>query len=448
MPIGDIGAQLLLQTLRRIEARGAVETAHRAKQACGQVYRYAIATGRAAADPSSGLTDALKPVNVEHMPAITDPKRVGELLRAIEGYEGMPATRVALQLAPLLFVRPGELRKAEWSEFDLDAGEWRIPAERMKRSKQDKANGVQHLVPLAIQAVAILRDLHPLTGHGRYVFPSARTGERPMSDNAVLAALRRIEARGAIETAHRAKQACGQVFRYAIATGRAEADPSAGLTDALKPVQVEHMPAITDPKRVGELLRAIEAYEGMPATRTALQLAPLLFVRPGELRKAEWSEFDLDAGDWRIPAERMKRSKQDKANGVPHLVPLPAQAVAILRDLHPLTGHGRYVFPSPRTGERPMSDNAVLSALRRMGFPKEEMTGHGFRAMARTMLAERLAVDEAVIEAQLAHTVSGALGRAHNRTQFAAQRGTMMQTWADYLDQLRRGGEVIAFKTA
>ena len=264
----------------------------------------------------------------------------------------------------------------------------------------------------------------------------------------LLQTLRRIESRGAIETAHRAKQACGQVFRYAIATGRAETDPSSGLTDALKPVQVEHMPAITDPKRVGQLLRAIEGYEGMPATRAALQLAPLLFVRPGELRKAEWSEFDLDAGEWLIPADRMKRSKQDKANGAPHLVPLPPQAVAILRDLHPLTGHGRYVFPSPRTSERPMSDNAVLSALRRMGFPKDEMTGHGFRAMARTMLAERLGVDEAVIEAQLAHAVSGPLGRAYNRTQFAEQRRSMMQTWASYLDQLRVGGEVIPITTA
>jgi len=167
LPVGGVKAQALLQALRRIEARGAIETAHRAKQACGQVFRYAVATGRSEADPSAGLTDALKPVQVEHMPAITDPKRVGELLRAIEGYEGMPATRAALRLAPLLFVRPGELRKAEWSEFDLDAGEWRIPAERMKRSQQDKANGVPHLVPLPSQAVAILRELHPLTGHGR-----------------------------------------------------------------------------------------------------------------------------------------------------------------------------------------------------------------------------------------------------------------------------------------
>lgn len=264
----------------------------------------------------------------------------------------------------------------------------------------------------------------------------------------LLESLRRIEARGAIETTHRAMQSCGQVFRYAVATGRATRNPAADLQGALKPVQVEHMPAITDPKRVGELLRAIHDYQGLPTTRAALKLAPLVFVRPGELRKAEWCEFDLDAAEWKIPAERMKRSKKDKANGVPHLVPLAKQAVQLLRDLQPLTGHGRYVFPSPRTGERPMSENGVLSALRRMGFPKEEMTGHGFRAMARTILAERLGVDVAVIEAQLAHAVKDSLGRAYNRTEFLAQRRDMLQTWANHLDKLRMGGEVLPFKTA
>ena len=257
---------------------------------------------------------------------------------------------------------------------------------------------------------------------------------------------RRIEARGAIETAHRALQACGQVFRYAIATGRAERDPTPDLRGALKPVLVQHMAAITDPQRVGDLLRAIESYKGMPITRAALQLAPLVFVRPGELRKAEWVEFDLDAAQWRIPAARMKRTKQEKLSGTAHAVPLSRQAVAILRELHPLTGHGRYLFPSPRTSERPMSDNGVLSALRRMGFPSDEMTGHGFRAMARTMLAERLNVDEAIIEAQLAHAVKDSLGRAYNRTEFLEQRRKMLQTWADYLDKLRTGAEIIPIK--
>jgi integrase len=255
----------------------------------------------------------------------------------------------------------------------------------------------------------------------------------------LLEALRRIEARGAIETAHRVLQACSQVFRYAIATGRAERDAAADLRGALKPVLVQHMPAITDPKRVGELLRAMHDYEGMPVTRAALQLAPLVFVRPGELRKAEWQEFDLGEGWWQIPASRMKGSKQDKLTGRSHAVPLSRQAVAILRDLHPLTGHGRFVFPSPRTGERPMSDNGVLSALRRMGFPKDEMTGHGLRAMARTLLAERLGFDDVAIEAQLAHAVRDALGRAYNRTQYVEKRREMMQAWADYLDTLRTG---------
>ncbi|RTL30693.1 MAG: DUF4102 domain-containing protein [Burkholderiales bacterium] len=264
----------------------------------------------------------------------------------------------------------------------------------------------------------------------------------------LLETMRRIEARGAIETAHRALQACGQVFRYAIATGRAERNPAADIQGALKPVLVQHMPAITDPKRVGELLRSIEAYRGLPVTRAALQLAPLVFVRPGELRQAEWAEFDLDGALWRIPSTRMKRTKAQKAVGQPHLVPLPRQAVEVLRELHPLTGHGRYVFPSLRGGARPMSDNAVLSALRRMGYPKDEMTGHGFRAMARTMLAERLGIDEAVIEAQLAHSVKDSLGRAYNRTEFVEQRRAMLQTWADHLDSLRKGAEVISFKAA
>lgn len=264
----------------------------------------------------------------------------------------------------------------------------------------------------------------------------------------LLACLRRVEGRGAIETAHRIKQACGQVFRFGIAEGKCSRDHAADLKDALTPVETRHHAAITDPKRAGQLLRAIHDYEGMPTTRAALKLAPLVFVRPGELRKAEWSEFDLDAAEWKIPAERMKRNKAGKANGVPHLVPLSTQAVEILRELQPLTGHGRYVFPSLRTGERPMSDNAVLSALRRMGFPKDEMSGHGFRAMARTMLAERLHVPEAVIEAQLAHAVKDSLGRAYNRTEFLAQRAQMLQLWADHLDKLRVGAEVLPFKHA
>lgn len=264
----------------------------------------------------------------------------------------------------------------------------------------------------------------------------------------LLDALRKVEARGAIETAHRVRQACGQVFRYGIATGRCERDPAADLRDALQPVIVKHHAAITEPRKVGELLRAFDDYQGLPTTRAALKLAPLVFLRPGELRQAEWSEFDLDAAVWTVPAARMKRTKQQKVSGAPHLVPLSRQAVAVLRELEPLTGRGRYVFPSPRGGSRPMSDNAVLSALRRMGFAKDEMSGHGFRAMARTLMAERLGVPESVVEAQLAHAVRDSLGRAYNRTEFVDQRREMMQQWADYLDSLRRGAQVLPLKSA
>jgi integrase len=257
----------------------------------------------------------------------------------------------------------------------------------------------------------------------------------------LLECFRRIEARGAIETAHRIKQACGQVFRYAIATGRRDTDPTADLREALTPVHKKHRAAITDPKRTGELLRAIDAYTGHFVTRAALALSPLLFQRPGELRSAEWAEIDMDAATWTIPSERMKRSKQAKLSGPAHLVPLSRQALAVLRELQPLTGRGRYVFPGLRTHERPMSNMAVLAALRRMGFTKEEMTVHGFRAMARTMLAERLGTDEATIEAQLAHSVRDSLGRAYNRTAFLDQRRKMMQHWANYLDRLRKGDD-------
>jgi integrase len=326
-------------------------------------------------------------------------------------------------------VDPSEVRKAEKTtravaaenSFEAVAREWHATVHKLKVSDGHATRTL----------IRFEQDVFPWVG---------ATLISEVKPQLLLQTLRRIEARGAVETAHRARQACSQVFRYAIASGRADSDPAAALVDALKPVLVTHMPAITDPKRVGELLRAIEAYEGMPVTRAALQLAPLVFVRPGELRKAEWAEFDLDAAEWRIGSNRMKRSKQEKASGMDHLVPLSLQALAVLRDLHPLTGHGRYVFPSLRTGERPMSDNAVLSALRRMNFPKDEMTGHGFRAMARTMLSERLGVEESVIEAQLAHSVKDSLGRAYNRTQFASQRREMLQLWADYLDKLRTGG--------
>lgn len=253
----------------------------------------------------------------------------------------------------------------------------------------------------------------------------------------LLAVLRRIEARGVIETAHRALENTSQVFRYGVATGRCITNPARDLKDALRKPQVKHFPAITRPARLAELLRAIDGYAGTMVVRAALKLAPMLLLRPGELRHAQWAEFDLDAAMWSVPAARMKRQKDGKLNGLPHLVPLPTQALPTLRELHMLTGRGEWVFRGERHHHRPMSENTVNAALRAMGFPADEVTGHGFRATARTMLAERLAVDEAVIEAQLAHSVRDSLGRAYNRTEFMEQRRRMMQTWADYLDKLK-----------
>ncbi len=275
------------------------------------------------------------------------------------------------------------------------------------------------------------------------VFPYI--GRRPVADVTppeLLDTLRRIEGRGVVETAHRARENCSQVFRYAVATGRATSDPARDLKDALKTPVVKHFPAITKPERLADLLRACAGYAGTPVVRTALLLAPMLLLRPGELRHAQWAEFDLDASAWLVPAARMKREKAGKLQGAPHLVPLPVQAVEALRELEPLTGRNAYVFRGERHHDRPMSENTVNAALRAMGFAAEEVTGHGFRATARTMMVERLGVDESVIEAQLAHSVKDSLGRAYNRTEFIEQRRAMMQTWADYLDKLRQGAEV------
>lgn len=278
-------------------------------------------------------------------------------------------------------------------------------------------------------------------------------GRRPIGEiepPELLQVLRKIEARGAIETAHRVKNACGQVFRYGIAIGACQRNPAADLQDALKPVQSRHHAAIVDPKQAGALLRDVAGYEGHPVTRAALQLSALLLLRPGELRHMEWAWLDLDGALLTVPPEVMKRNKADKLDGPPHLVPLAPQAVAILRELQPLTGGEgrRFVFPSLLTGERCMSENTVRGALRRMGYGNDDMTAHGFRAMARTMIHERLGIAPEVIEAQLAHAVGDALGRAYNRTQFAEQRSDMMTKWADYLDRLREGAQVLTFKAA
>ncbi len=256
-------------------------------------------------------------------------------------------------------------------------------------------------------------------------------GDKPIADitaPVLLEVIQRIEQRGAIETAHRALQNCGQVFRYAIATQRAERDPSHDLRGALTPVKGKHFASITDPKHIGELLRAIESYEGTLTVRCALRLAPLVFVRPGELRHAKWEDIDLDTAEWRYTVSKTNTQ---------HIVPLSKQAITILNELRPLTGNGQYVFPGARSTQRPMSDNAILAALRRMGINKEEMTGHGFRAMARTILDEALGFRPDYIEHQLAHSVRDPNGRAYNRTAHLIERKKMMQAWADYLDQLK-----------
>jgi len=275
-------------------------------------------------------------------------------------------------------------------------------------------------------------------------------GRRPLGEleaPELLAVLRRVTARGAIETAHRLKDACGQVFRFGIATGVCTRNPAADLRDALPPVPTRHHAAVTDPKRAGELLRAMADYNGHPVTRAALALSALLFLRPGELRQLEWAWIDLDDAMLTVPSGLMKRRKAEKANGPPHLVPLAPQAVAILRDLHLLTVAGRYCFPSLQTKDRPMSENTINVALRRMGYSRQEATAHGFRAMARTLAAERLGIAPKVIEAQLAHTVAGPLGRTYDRTQWTEQRRELMVKWADYLDRLRDGAQVIALRS-
>jgi integrase len=272
------------------------------------------------------------------------------------------------------------------------------------------------------------------------------TGSRPIAEITppeLLTTLRRIEGRGAIETAKRVKQVAGQVFRFAIGTGRAQRDPSQDLRGALTAPVKRHLAAITDPKAVGPLLLALNGYNGSDVVRGALRLAPLTFVRPGELRQARWTEIDFEAMEWRLPAERMKAR-------LPHIVPLSTQAVEVLRELHPITGHSEYLFPSPRSPRRPMSNNAVLAAMRRLGIEKDVMCGHGFRAMARTIMDEVLGYRVDWIEHQLAHAVKDVNGRAYNRTAHLEKRKEMMQGWANYLDVLRErasGGNVVAIRS-
>lgn len=319
-------------------------------------------------------------------------------------------------------IDPGEARKAQKSaradraanSFEVVAREWYA---------KHAPNWAEHHGDRIIRRFE--RDIFPWIGG------------KPIADVTapeLLAVVRRIENRGALETAHRALGNCGQVFRYAVATGRAMRDPSGDLRGALPPVKGKHFAAVTDPKQVAELLRAMDGYQGTFTVACALRLAPLVFVRPGELRKAEWADIDLDTAEWRYTVTK---------TGTAHIVPLSTQAGAILRELHEMTGTGRYVFPGARSSQRPMSENAILAAMRRMGIGKEEMSGHGFRAMARTILDEVLGVRPDLIEHQLAHAVKDPNGRAYNRTAHLPERRKMMQQWADYLDKLKAGAEVI-----
>lgn len=274
-----------------------------------------------------------------------------------------------------------------------------------------------------------------------YIFPWI--GNKPINDltaTEILDAVKRIERLGIIETAHRALQTTGQIFRYAVQTGRAKRDVTADLKGALPPTSVKHMAAFTEPEDVAELLRAIDAFKGTFTVQSALRIAPLVFVRPCELRMAKWSDIDLEKGEWRYLVTKTKTN---------HLVPLPKQAIAILKELHPFSGHGEYVFQGGHDPKKPMSDAAINASLKRMGYDtKTQITGHGFRAMARTILHERLGIDPHIIEHQLAHKVPDALGTAYNRTKFIDQRRQMMQQWADYLDELKAGARVITFKQA
>lgn len=274
-------------------------------------------------------------------------------------------------------------------------------------------------------------------------------GERHMAEIEpleLLAVLQKVEERGAVETADRALMLARQVYEYWLPTAdKSQRNITEGLKKRLTPYRGKSFPAIVEPKRFGELLRAMHAYKGGAIVRTALQLAPILYQRPGNLRMMEWAELDLDGATWTIPSAKMKRIKADKENGEAHVVPMPTQAVELLRYIQPLTGHGRYVFPGQRDHGRPMSDNSVRSALYNLGFGAEQ-SWHGFRASARTMMVDELDLDPLAIEANLAHAVKDANGRSYNRTQYLSKRFQQIQQWADYLDTLRDGAEVIPLR--
>lgn len=341
-----------------------------------------------------------------------------------------------------------------------------------KRARQTGANPVQERkarkiaqeASAATTFEAVAREFHAVKvsgwseGHATkwlrmnelYLFPAI--GALPIDSiraPALLAALRKVEARGILSTAQDLSQMAGQVFRYGVQSGKCVHNPTSDMRGALKPHVAKHFAAVLDPESAGELLRAIDGYSGQPTTTAALKLSALIFQRPGNVRAMEWAWVDLHRAMLTVPPDLMKRTKREKVNGKPHLVPLATQAVKILKGLKPLTGHGRYVFPGARSHERPMSDGTINAALRRLDYGADDHVAHGFRAMARTMIAERLpGIPADMVEAQLAHGKSGPLGSAYDRAEYMEQRKQMMQTWADYLDRLRDGAQVLPFKAA
>ena len=346
-------------------------------------------------------------------------------------------------LVPLVDAR--ERRDA--ARKTLAAGVSPVAAEQARRTAQAEKAGNTFAVIAAEYLAQRVKSVSASTGIRerqlveRDLFPAI--GKMPVAEvtpSVLLAALRKIAERGAVETAHRARSLASHVFRYAIQTERAERNPAADLGGALESPQSAHFASVTDPAQVAPLLRALHAYQGSPIVGAALKLSPLVFVRPGELRTMRWADVDLDAAEWRFTTSK---------TGTPHIVPLATQAVDILRALHPFTGAGNtgvFVFPGMRDLRRPMSGGAINAALKILGYGSETITAHGFRAMARTILDEVLGFRPDYIEHQLAHAVRDPLGRAYNRTAHLPERRKMMQAWADYLDGLRNGASVVSIK--
>lgn len=348
--------------------------------------------------------------------------------------------RLSMGIYPAVGLKDARERRDAARKLLADGIDPSANRKAMKATKTDRAANSFEVVArewFAKHAESLAEDTGQRTIRRleRDVFPWI--GARPIADikaPELLAVARRVEGRGAIETAHRALGNCGQVFRYAIATGRAERDPTPDLRGTLPPAKSSHFAAVTDPKKAAEILRLFDSYRGTLIVSCALRLAPLVFVRPGELRRAEWAQIDFEAAEWRYTVTKTNTE---------HIVPLSAQALAILREIHPLTGQGRFVFPGARSLARPMSDAAIIAAMRTLGIGKEVMSGHGFRAMARTILDEVLGFRPDFIEHQLAHAVRDPNGRAYNRTAHLPERKRMMQAWADYLDKIKAGADVI-----